>query len=232
MKLSNEESRALAFIAFMLIVSAGARFVNRPGPTIIEGEQVSIDSLEAASLALVGGGARTAAPDDEQTPRTLNANTITEADLARIPRLKPEVARAIVARRSAMGGRLRSLEDLKGVRGVTPAVLKALEPRLNFGTWDNPYAVAVPAAAPGQFTRRGPSSRPVPPTPAAPTGKLNLNAATAAELETLPGVGPKLAETLLEHRARRGRFASWAQVDSVPGVGPALLARLKEGAVL
>ncbi|XFA73210.1 phospholipase D-like domain-containing protein [Thermosynechococcaceae cyanobacterium Okahandja] len=61
--------------------------------------------------------------------------------------------------------------------------------------------------------------------------KVNLNTATAAELQTLPGVGPKLAAEILKARQQKP-FTSWAEVDAVPGIGPKLLQRLQEQATL
>ena len=39
-----------------------------------------------------------------------------------------------------------------------------------------------------------------------PTAKINLNTATAAQLETLPGIGAGLAKRILDHRAKHGPF--------------------------
>jgi len=60
---------------------------------------------------------------------------------------------------------------------------------------------------------------------AAPGGKLNLNTATAAELDALPGVGPVLAQRIVDHRDQ-GPFTSVDQLDDVPGIGPARAAEL------
>ena len=58
-------------------------------------------------------------------------------------------------------------------------------------------------------------------------GKLNLNTATAAELDALPGVGPVLAQRIVDHRDQ-GPFTSVDQLDDVPGIGPARAAELAE----
>jgi competence protein ComEA len=62
----------------------------------------------------------------------------------------------------------------------------------------------------------------------APRGPVNLNTATAAELESLPGVGPATAATIVDDRTRNGPFASVDDLERVPGIGPAKLAALRE----
>jgi competence protein ComEA len=57
---------------------------------------------------------------------------------------------------------------------------------------------------------------------------VDLNRATARELEALRGVGPVLAERIVETRRRLGGFRSVDQLLEVKGVGPAVLERLRE----
>lgn len=63
-----------------------------------------------------------------------------------------------------------------------------------------------------------PPARPLP---------VDLNAAGAAELSILPGVGPSLAAAILADRKRSGRFPGVDDLDRVRGIGPATLARLR-----
>jgi competence protein ComEA len=63
---------------------------------------------------------------------------------------------------------------------------------------------------------------------AAAPGPVDLNAATAADLDALPGIGPVLAQRIVEHRERNGPFRSVEQLDDVPGIGPATYAELAE----
>lgn len=57
--------------------------------------------------------------------------------------------------------------------------------------------------------------------------RINLNTATQAELESLPGVGPSLAKRIIVARQQK-RFTSLADFDQLSGVGPKLLEKLKD----
>lgn len=59
-------------------------------------------------------------------------------------------------------------------------------------------------------------------------GPVNLNSATAQELDALPGIGPVLAERIVAHRGEQGPFRSVDQLDDVPGIGPTTAAELAE----
>jgi competence protein ComEA len=62
----------------------------------------------------------------------------------------------------------------------------------------------------------------------APAGRVDLNTAGVADLDALPGIGPVLAQRIVDHRARHGGFGSVAELDDVPGIGPAKAAELAE----
>ncbi len=55
---------------------------------------------------------------------------------------------------------------------------------------------------------------------------VNVNTASAGELETLPGIGPSKATAIIEYRTANGPFASLSDLDSVPGIGPATLTNI------
>lgn len=55
------------------------------------------------------------------------------------------------------------------------------------------------------------------------SGPVNLNAATAEQLDTLPGVGPATAAAIIAYREQHGPFASVDQLGDVRGIGPAKL---------
>ncbi len=61
-------------------------------------------------------------------------------------------------------------------------------------------------------------------TPAAP---VSLNSGTLEQLETLDGIGPSLAQRIIDYRTAHGGFRSIAELDQVSGIGPARLAALR-----
>jgi DNA uptake protein ComE-like DNA-binding protein len=117
--------------------------------------------------------------------------------LAAVPGVGASLAEAIVASREA-DGPFGSVDALSRLDGVGPHRLAKLAPFL--------VATGTP--------------RPPTPPPA-----VDLNRATAEELEALPGIGPVLAARIVAARAERP-FDDVAALQRVSGVGPSLLAKL------
>jgi len=89
------------------------------------------------------------------------------------------------------------------------------------------YLYSRPAAA-GTWsveTQRAAASSALVPAPAE---KLDLNAATAAELETLPGIGATLAKRIVEYREAHGNFKNTKDIEAVKGIGEAKYAAIAD----
>jgi competence protein ComEA len=82
-----------------------------------------------------------------------------------------------------------------------------------------------------QMTTSNPPQRPpATPTPASATpaeAPLNLNTATSAELQKLPGVGPAVAARIIEYRQKNGAFKKIEDLMNVRGIGEKTFLRLK-----
>ena len=94
---------------------------------------------------------------------------------------------------------------------------------------DEPITPLV-GETPGAPTSPAPA-RATPPPPGAPAPApikpLDVNRAAAVELAALPGVGPGLAQRIVEERERRGRFDSPEALRYVLGMGPKKLAAIR-----
>ncbi|NDZ93808.1 ComEA family DNA-binding protein [Streptomyces sp. SID6673] len=82
------------------------------------------------------------------------------------------------------------------------------------------------ASGPPLSANGGPTASSSPTAGAA--GKVDLNTATEAQLDELPGVGPVTAKAIIAWRESHGRFGSVEQLGEVDGIGPARLAKLRD----
>lgn len=83
-------------------------------------------------------------------------------------------------------------------------------------------SVAAPPPAGGTVIQQK-----VPPTSGTPA-RVNINRATARELEDLPGLGPGLSQRIVSYREKKGLFTSEEDIKNVPGIGDKLYDQLKD----
>jgi competence protein ComEA len=69
---------------------------------------------------------------------------------------------------------------------------------------------------------------PSPPVAAPSDGKININTAGSATLETLPSIGPVIAQRIIDYRLANGPFAQLEEIMDVSGIGPATFERIKD----
>jgi competence ComEA-like helix-hairpin-helix protein len=151
------------------------------------------------------------------------------------------LARTIVADREAHGA-FGSLEALDRVPGIGPGLLAAIRDQVTFSAAGRLGDSATRGRLPVEFgglptsdpipqaTPESPlagRSRPAVTSPSRPAEPLDLNTATAAELERLPFVGPYMAQQIVAYRSRHGAFPAVDSLVKVPGIGPATLAKIR-----
>ena len=219
-ELNASERKALTLAAVLVALGAAARLGFGPGPAAWAwspetGDRAAGSATEVRDAVERGLARARRASRPLSAGETLDPNRAPAVELERLPGVGPATARAIVATRK--GGRVfRWREDLLDVRGIGPATLARIAPHVALTG-----APPGPTTAPNGTSPRGSPSR-------APTRELvDVNRATAAELESLPGVGPAIARRITELRAVKGGFDRPEDLLAVRGIGPARLAKLR-----
>lgn len=170
------------------------------------------------------------------------AASLTDAatDTPAAPGAKPSAAAAVVV---AVGGKVRKpglvelppgarvADALRAAGGANPGVDVAplnLARKVTDGELIMVGVTLPPGAAPtapaGVVSRPGAAGAPGQPG----AGPVNLNTATLADLDTLPGVGPVLAQRILEAREAQGGFRAVSDLRKVEGIGTARYEQLKD----
>jgi len=128
----------------------------------------------------------------------------------------------------------RVIDAIRAAGGATATADLA---RLNLAAkLDDGARVAVPqfgqpppAVDPGAVSGNpGGTTDPAGGAPASAGTPIDVNTATVAQLETLPGIGPTLAGAIVQERARNGPFRSVDDLNRVPGIGDGRLAQLRD----
>ena len=206
--MTRDESKALVFVAVLLGLAGAVRVVAAPEPWVAELPAVDADSLATAVRQEDAAAKRRKRPFADGERILLNSAPADEID--RLAGVGPALAARIVAYRDSVGA-FGNAEDFGRVRGVGAGLLAKNRERIDY---------AVPA---GMRVRVSPS----PPGGTSASAPLDVNRATAAQLEALPGIGPALAARILAHRDSAGGFRTLEDLRQVRGIGPAMLERMR-----
>jgi comEA protein len=82
------------------------------------------------------------------------------------------------------------------------------------------FALALPATAQEKAEKPKPAA-------ASSSSPINLNTATVAQLETLPGVGARTAQLIVEHRQKNGGFKKVEELMNIKGIGEKSFLKIK-----
>ena len=209
----------VASLVAALVVLGGAVVVWRGGSGASSGAD------PAASLPRAGSGTTVADPvSADGVPGATGTTRPTSGDLV------VQAAGAVVRPglyHLAAGARVADLIDQAG--GFTP---DADTDRVNLASpladgvrvWVPRRGEADPPSAVGGGGEGGSGGS----SGTGPAALVDLNTATADELDALPGVGPATAAAIIDHRQRHGPFRSVDELADVRGIGDAKLAQLRE----
>jgi competence protein ComEA len=152
----------------------------------------------------------------------VDINAASQSELERLPGIGPSKAAAIVEYRGSHGG-FKSVDELDNVPGIGPSTMANLRPLVEVG--------AAPAGGSTAKSAPPPAESEAPPATAGSAGaagRININTATAAELQKLPGIGPSKAANILADREQRGLFSSCSDIGRVSGIGPATVSAVAD----
>jgi len=210
------ETRALLRAVILLVAISAIRWgwSARTPPPPAGGDEASVlpELLSASREAAQEEARRSEGLADGER---LDPNRADEVELDRLPGVGPSTASAIVAARED-GAVFRSPEDLLSVRGIGPGTLERFQDFLDLGS--------APPPRRSSARRSGPASSPG-------HGPVDLNRADAAELQTLPGVGPAIAQRIVVEREKQ-LFTTMDDLVRVRGIGSATVERLRPRATV
>jgi competence protein ComEA len=207
---------AMYAVAAVLVVVLGVRYMHR---------QAAVSSQAPAASARPGGGsAGSGAPDGAAAgPGTVRIDASAGGDA--LVHVAGAVRHPGVYRLSA-GARIQDAVRRAG-GGTGAADVNAVNLAAKIADGQQvivPRRASAGAAAGGVPTAASAGGAPAGGATAAP---VNLNTATAEQLDTLDGVGPATAEKILDWRRQHGGFRTVEDLAQVPGIGPKRLAALR-----
>lgn len=215
LEVTPQERQALIVLAVLIAGGAVARHLEARGDARewLEFTAHAADTLNPKTSPALRDQAEAARTDDliRREPlgegERIDPNTAPEEQLDRLPRVGPALARRIIAHRD-QNGPFRSLDDLAAVSGIGPALLDGIAPYIDLSR--------APLGSFGTSASMGGGP-----------DQVDLNRAGVEELQSLPGVGPVMAERIVAHRNEHGRFATFDDLEAVSGIGPSLRARIE-----
>lgn len=179
---------------------------------------VSFEHSDEASASDVRGSGD-ASPDDESSARSSSAAEVyVDVDGAVV---RPGVYRikegARVSQALDAAGGLTVEADVTGLNRASKITdgQKIYVPTVG----EQQAAAAVGGAESSAVTTPGAGSS---------SGLVNINTASAAELQTLSGIGPSMAQSIIDERTKNGAFASVDDLMRVSGIGEKKLAKIKD----
>lgn len=88
--------------------------------------------------------------------------------------------------------------------------------------------VSIPSASDMEASTARPTSASASTGGAVSSGRVNINTANSTELQALSGIGPSLAERIVDYREAHGRFSSIEEIQKVSGIGETRFSSLKD----
>lgn len=226
---------ALVGIAVLVLIGIGAIHLSGSGSAVpLEAEPTVQVQPEASDVSGASGGGDSGNSDSEGVPSPEDAPSPDAAPSGDGAELVVHVSGAVAAPGVVhLPAGARVDDALQAAGGPTDdADLSAVNLARPVGDGEQIH-LPVPGEEPraGEPAAAGPGPSGAAEAPAAgSSGVIDLNTASAAELEELPGVGPAIAQRIIEHREKNGPFRSVDDLLEVSGIGPSTLEKIRDRA--
>ena len=161
-----------------------------------------------------------------QQPIRVDINRADRGELMMLPGIGPNLADRILDYRETHGP-FDGLADLRKVSGIGPATLEKLRPRIQISWSESP----PPKSEPGGMVVLAAKMSTKSAKTTSLSDAIDINRAGLAELQKLPGIGPKLSQRIVDTRTARP-FASVDELRRVPGIGVKTLEKIRPYAMV
>ncbi len=204
-------SRLLPLVSIDGAVSAAPAHTEAPAPSTAPPEPSGDIGLMIQAAPVQAQQHAPTATSSIVTPSSdagrIDINTASADQLMSLPGIGGSKASLIVASRSQQGP-FSSCADLQRVNGIGAKTVQNLEHLCTTGGGSAPTS-----------TRSASSSHPPAASPAPSGNRVDINSASAAQLDSLPGIGASKAALIVASREQQGPYTSCADLQRVNGIG-------------
>jgi competence protein ComEA len=184
-----------------------------------------------------------------KTKTKVDVNSADVQTLETLPGIGSTLANRIVE-----GRPYHSVDDLSKVKGLSKSKIDAIQDQIKFGTTttkksttksskkttspetsatDTSESPKSKSSSKSTTTSESSGSKTVSPTGSssgklAPGQTVNINTATAEQLDALPGIGPTKAQAIIDYRNEHGRFSSIEDIQNVKGIKEGEFSKIKD----
>ena len=140
----------------------------------------------------------------------ININNADIEELIKLPGIGQVKAKAIIDYRENIG-EFKSLKELTKVKGIGEKTLEKILPYLKMVGDSTEIIASIDSDSPKEIS-----------------GKININTASLSELISLPGIGEKRAQKIIEYREKIGGFKNTEDIMKVKGIGEGIYTKIKD----